>query len=330
MSQKKILLLSLGGTITMTGGSGPGITPTLGADDLVRAVPGLDRVAALETASPFRVPGPSLSFADLTGVAALLEERLGGDCDGAVVVQGTDTIEETAFLFDLLVRSDKPVVVTGAMRGAETAGADGPANLLAAATVAAEPASRGLGTLVVLNDQVHAARFVRKSHTALPSAFASPLAGPLGLVAEGRATILMRPARTPQVPVAAGQSERPRVALVRIALDDDGRMLRALPTLGYAGAVLEAMGAGHVPAGVAPLVGELVAAMPVVLDTRVPSGPVFRSTYGYAGSETDLIARGAIPGGFLGGLKSRILLALLLGAGLDRPVIERTLRQYAG
>ena len=96
------------------------------------------------------------------------------------MIQGTDTIEESAFLLDLLVDSDKPVVITGAMRGADAPGADGPANLLSAAIVAAAPESRGLGTLAVLNYDIHAARFVQKSHTALPSAFLSPLVGPIG------------------------------------------------------------------------------------------------------------------------------------------------------
>ena len=94
-------------------------------------------------------------------------------------------------MLDLVVRSEKAVVVTGAMRGPEAPGADGPANILAATIVAAAREASGLGTLVVLNDEIHAARFVQKSHTALPSAFTSPLAGPLGLVVEGRPRVLI-------------------------------------------------------------------------------------------------------------------------------------------
>ena len=102
--------------------------------------------------------------------------------------------------------------------------------------------------------------------------------------------------------------------MLRIGLDDDGRM-RALPQLGYQGAVIEAMGAGHVPAWLAPDIGELAARMPVVLSTRVAAGPVLRITYGFPGSESDLLSRGAIHGGSLGGLKARLLLRLLLAAG---------------
>lgn len=343
MTLKKILLLSLGGTITMTGGSGPGIQPTLNADDLVRAVPGLERVAVLETLSPMRIPGPSLGIDDVIGVARLLTARLAGDVDGTVVIQGTDTIEETAFLLDLLVPGDKPVVVTGAMRGPEAAGADGPANVLAAVTVAASDEARGQGVVVVLNDQIHAARFVQKTHTAWPSTFMSPASGPIGAVIEGRAWVALQPRRhapialpglvtgEPAVPLPGlANGEQPAVALIRLSLGDDGRLLRVLPELGYRGAVIEAMGAGHAPASVAPLLDDLVHAMPVVLGTRVAAGAVFRSTYGFPGSEIDLLARGAIHGGSLGGLKSRLLLTLLLRTGLTRAELECEFLARAG
>ena len=323
MSLPRILIVSLGGTITMTPSESGGITPTLTASDLVRSVPGIEKLAEIESISPMRLPGPSLPFDGLIDLACMLDQRLGVDIDGAVVIQGTDTIEETAYLLDLLVRSDRPVVVTGAMRGPGSPGADGPANLLAATIVAASRAAHGLGTLVVLNDQIHAARFVQKSHTALPSAFTSPLAGPLGFVAEGRAQIVARVSRPVPIEPRTGAPDAP-VALVRMALGDDGRLLPALPALGYKGVVVEGMGAGHVPAAVAPLIGDLALHMPVLLSSRVPSGPTFSCTYGYAGSEIDLLQRGAIPAGTLGGLKARILLSLLLRCGTDRAVVERS------
>src|SRR4051794_29381200 len=203
MTRLTILLVSLGGTITMTRSEGGGITPTLTARDLVSAAPGIDAVATIRTVSPRRVPGASLTLDDLIELSRLLEERLSGDVDGAVVIQGTDTIEETAFVLDCLVANPKPVVVTGAMRGAEAAGADGPANVLAATIVAASPQARERGALVVLNDEIHAARFVQKAHTALPSAFRSPLVGPVGLVVEGTAAFYTR---TECVPVLEARS----------------------------------------------------------------------------------------------------------------------------
>lgn len=315
MNRPRILVLSLGGTITMVPTAAGGIVPTLGAAELVAAVPALSEVAAIEAESPFRLPSPSLSPTHILEVARRIEAGFAAGCDGAVVIQGTDTIEESAFLLDLLVAGGKPVVVTGAMRGADAPGADGPANLLAAVRTAASAEAQGLGTLVVLNYDIHAARFVQKSHTALPSAFASPLAGPIGAVVEGRARLYTRVARLPCWPAA--EATLPPVALLRWGMGEDGRMLPALPGLGYAGAVVEGMGAGHVPADAAPALGALAARMPIVLATRCMTGPVFTETYGYAGGEIDLLRRGLVPGGMLSGLKARLLLALALRDGVD-------------
>lgn len=313
MSRPRLLFLSLGGTITMVPGSGPGLTPQLGAADLVASVPELADVAEIESRSPLRLPSPSLTLEHVMEVAGIIEQAFHAGVDGVVVIQGTDTLEESAFLLDVLVDSPKPVVLTGAMRGAEAPGADGPANLLAAARVAASPAARGLGALVVLNYDIHAARFVQKSHTALPSAFLSPLAGPLGAVIEGAPQFYTRVPATPHLSVADGPP--PPVALIRFGMGDDGRLLAAVPDLGFAGVVIEGMGAGHVPASVAPIVESVARRLPVVLGSRAMTGPVFTRTYGYDGAEIDLIRRGALPAGMLSGLKAR----LLLGLALRRP-----------
>lgn len=311
----------------MTRGASGGITPTLTAADLVRAVPGLGDIAEIATASPMMLPGASLSIDDVLAVAASIDERVRGNVDGVVVIQGTDTIEETAFVLDCVLPGSKPVVVTGAMRGPQAPGADGPANVLAATITAATSAAHGLGVLVVLNDEIHAARFVQKSHTALPSAFTSPSAGPLGLVAEGRAHFHLRPlGRRPPLPVFEGAAP---VALLPMSLGDDGRMLRHLASLGYRGLVVEGMGAGHVPAIVAPMISELAAAMPVILASRVPAGPAFRATYAFPGSETDLLARGAISAGALSSLKARLLLSLLLPGNPDRNAVADAFTAYA-
>jgi L-asparaginase len=316
VGRPKLLLVSLGGTITMTTSAGPGIVPTLTGADLVAAVPALGHVAQIEAVSPFRLPGPSLTLAHLRDVARLLNERLAGDVAGAIVVQGTDTLEETAFVLDCLVGGDKPVIVTGAMRGPEAPGADGPANLFASAIVALSPVARGLGVLVVLNDTIHAARFVQKASTFLPSTFASLSGGPLGCVIEGEARIDMRVTRRAVIEGGEGGTDQP-VALLTAVLGDDGRILAGLPDLGYRGLVVEAMGVGHVPAVIVPALASLTEHFPVVLSSRVASGSVFMRTYGFPGSETDLLARGLIPSGALGGLKSRLLLSLLLGVGLQ-------------
>src|SRR5215217_608995 len=158
---------------------GSGVTPALSAADLLRAVPGLDDVGDLAATTLRTEPGAWLTPADVVEVAAWARDRA---ADGIVVVQGTDTIEETAYLLDLLWDRPEPLVVTGAMRPPAAAGADGPANLLAAAVVAAAPASRDRGALVVVNDEVHAAARVRKTDTVAMHAFGSGAFGPVGRV----------------------------------------------------------------------------------------------------------------------------------------------------
>jgi L-asparaginase len=261
-----------------------------------------------------QAPGASVRFADLH---ALATEIARSPADGVVVTQGTDTIEETAFALDLLVRRRRPVVVTGAMRNPTLAGPDGPANLLAAVQVAAAPRAVGLGAMVVLNDEIHAARFVRKSHTANPATFRSPTAGPLGWVVEGHPRIALRPAALDlDLIPPPGAGDLPAVALLTCALGDDLRLVGELERLGYAGLVLEAFGGGHVPGRVVPALAELARRMPVVLASRTRGGELLRETYGFPGSERDLLSRGLIPAGFLDGPKARILLSLLLAGGV--------------
>ncbi|WP_114965682.1 asparaginase [Alkalilacustris brevis] len=324
----RVAVLALGGTIAMTRDASGGIAPSLSGADLVAAVPGLGEVADVTVASPFQMPGASLGITHLIRVAAEIEAALAAGAAGAVVVQGTDTIEETAFVLDCLLQVGAPVVVTGAMRGAQAAGADGPANLLASVSVAASGA-RDTGVLVVLGDEVHAARFVRKGHTGRPHAFTSAPFGPVGHVVEGR---FQQQLRLPARPVFSLPPDAvpPPVALVQIGLGDDGRMLPALPDLGYRGAVIAAMGAGHVPQPVAGPLEALAAQMPVVLSTRVAEGPVFERTYGFEGSEIDLLRRGLVHGGGLGALKARLLLQLALADGTaSGEDLARIFRHYA-
>lgn len=326
---------------------GAGVAPTLDAADLAAAAPGLAAVAEVTPVAVARKPSASLRLDDLLAVAALVRTQLADGMDGAVVAQGTDTIEETAFVLSLLLPAGKPVVVTGAMRAPGMAGADGPANLLAAVTVAASSAAHGLGPVVVLNDEIHAALLVQKRHTALTSAFASPGFGPLGVVSEGQARFLLRPAKTPPTlgdlmdcteaalwrtlgPVAGtAPPKAPAVALLRIGLGDDGRLLEAAPELGFAGVVIEGAGAGHVPEPLAEIVSRVAARIPVVLASRVSAGPVFQETYGYPGSEIDLLERGATGSGVLSGLKARLLLQLLLLAGADAGRIRSAFGAFA-
>lgn len=327
--QPRVAVFTLGGTIAMQARPGQGVAPALSASDLLSAVPGLDDAGVeLRVRDVANKPGASLSFGDLFGLADAISAALGEGFAGAVVVQGTDTIEESAYLLDLLVASDSPVVVTGAMRNPSLAGPDGPANILAAIRVAASTCARGLGCVVVMNDQIHAARWAAKAHTASPAAFISPGFGPLGHVAEGRVHVPVRLRdRSPYVSPVRGR--KIRVGLVTIALGDDGVLIDALGEHAE-GLVVAAFGAGHVPADAVASLANLAARMPVVLASRTGAGPVHRHTYGFPGSETDLLARGLISAGYLAPLKARLLLHLLLAAGADRTQIRRTFAAASG
>jgi L-asparaginase len=325
MPLPRVVLLSLGGTIAMTADGRSGVAPRLDSADLVAAVPELAQVADVTAQSFRRLPGAHLTLADIGALAGAIAEHCDRGADGVVVTQGTDTLEETALVLDLLLAEQRPVVITGAMRNPTVPGADGPANLLAATQVAASPAARGLGVLVVANATVHAARFVRKAHTQRPDAFVSA-PGPLGWISEGTPRIMARPVPSPRLPVSVDGPQR--VALITTVLDDDGHVLRSAVEGDWAGIVIEALGGGHVaPALIEPL-GAAASRMPVVLCSRTGAGEVLRGTYDFAGSERDLLARGAIWGGWLDGPKARILLTLLLRGGLDRDAIAAAFAAY--
>jgi len=317
----RIVVFSTGGTIASVRGDGGAAQPSLTGDDLLRAVPELGAVADMRAVRFRQVASPELSLADMIALAAEIDRATGEGASGAIVTQGTDTLEETAFALSLLWGGEAPVVLTGAMRNPTLPGADGPANLLGAAVVAASPAAHGLGALVVFNDEVHLPIFVRKTHTTNPATFRSDITGPIGWIVENQVRIALRPAVRHHIGIDAGQNPIASVALVKIVLGDDGRLLEAIPALGYRGLVVEAMGGGHVPpADVGPL-AKLARDMPVVLTSRTGAGELLRNTYGFPGSETDLLRRGLIHGGMLDGPKARILLSLLLTCGAEAGVI---------
>jgi L-asparaginase len=321
MPLPKVSVISLGGTISSLRSGGPGVRPSLTGERLVESVPALSEVAEISAASLRQVPGWALALDDLVEVAAEAGRRMGEGAAGVVVTQGTDSIEETAFALDLLVEGDGPVVVTGAMRNPTLPGADGPANLLAAVRVAASGWARGVGAVVVMNDEIHAARHVRKAHTQSPAAFRSAGAGPIGWVSEGSIRIPLRPADRQHVR-SPDEHASHEVALVGVWPGDDGRILRAVGDLGYDGLVVGGMGGGHVPPAAAEVLEGLAARMPVVLASRTGGGETLARTYDPPGSEMDLLARGLIPSGALDGPKARILLALLLRSGAPREEIQ--------
>nr|WP_031227235.1 asparaginase [Streptomyces roseochromogenus] len=309
-----VVLLALGGTISVRGAARGA---RLSGAEITSAVPGLAELGVpLDVRDMHAVPSGSLTFAQVLDVIAVAARAVAEGADGVVVTQGTDTLEETAFLADLVWPHDAPFVLTGAMRQPAMAGADGPANVLAAVRVAMAREARDAGALVVLNDEVHAARWVRKTHSTSTATFASPSTGPLGHVVEDRVRMLLAPPR--YEPLSAGfdreRLEAARVALHVVTLDDDGTQLQGLETT-HRGLVVAGFGVGHVPGVLAPRLGALAEHIPVVLTSRTGTGSVLRHTYSAPGSEQDLRQRGLIDGGFLDPYKARVLLRLLLAAG---------------
>ena len=321
MAIPKVTVFSLGGTISSVDAGGKGVEPTLTGEALVSDVPEIAEVAEVSAVSFRQAASGELTVDDLVELASEITNRLDEGASGVVITQGTDTIEESSFVLDLLVDREAPVVVTGAMRNPTLPGADGPANLLAAIQVASSDAARGLGAVVVLNDEIHAARFVRKTHTSNPATFRSDPVGPVGWVSEGVPRVVLRPTGRHKVTLPEDAQDG-RVALLTIALGDDGRLLPVVEREAYAGLVIEAMGGGHVPSVMVEALEELAGKMPVILASRTKAGEVLHSTYGFVGSETDLLERGLINAGPLDGLKARLFLTLLLRSGATREEIR--------
>ncbi len=245
-----------------------------------------------------------------------------------MLTQGTDTLEESAFLVDTIWSRDAPFVLTGAMRNPTLAGADGPANVVAAIQVACATLSRGRGALVVFNDEVHAARHVRKVHSTSPAAFASPDLGPIGHLVEGSVRFLASGSHRRRLAVVDGERlERTRIALYIATLDDDDAMLDSVADA-YQGLVVA--GFGVTSRCARATLGTLAASMPVVLTSRTGAGSVLTNTYGAVGSERDLLARGLLNGGSLHPYKARVLLQGLLVASIAEIVGRGARLRLAG
>jgi L-asparaginase len=310
----RIAVLTLGGTISMTGDAG--VQPTLDAEQLLEAVPALRDGPAVSARSLMRKPGANLTFDDLDQVAGAVRSELEDGAGGAVVVQGTDTIEETAFALDVLLADvDQPVIVTGAMRNPTLPGADGPANLFAAVVSAADPAMHALGVTVLMNDTIHAASRVQKRHASRMDAFRSDPHGPLGWFQEGTPVIVddtrvrFRRPDPPTGPV--------RVPLLAATMDPDLEGWDAVLASDPDAVVVEAFGVGHVPEALAGRLIEAASRFPVVLTSRTRGGAVHRSTYGFPGSERHLLEGGLVSAGWLDPIKSRVLTVLALRGGAE-------------
>src|SRR5688500_13928882 len=282
MPVREVTVLAAGGTIAMAGAHGA--VPELDAGALVGAVPELAGLAGLQARTLGAWPGVHVMPADALAIArAAVAEAAGGR--GIVVTHGTDTLEETAVLCDLLHGGDAPIVLTGAIRPASATGADGPANLLDAVRTAGSAAAAGHGALVCFGGELHAARAVRKTDSVSPRAFTSPRTGPAGHVAEGRVAVWAAPQRRPPLPVSQLEA---RVEIVPAALGADGAMVDAALAAGADGLVVIVLGAGHAPPDFLAACRRAARSVPVVACVRPERGRMLRRTYGFAGGERDV------------------------------------------
>ncbi len=321
----RVAVIFTGGTIAMRQDPGAiGNRPTLRGDELLASVPGLADVAEVEPIDWGLVPASHLSMEQVLDIGHILERQLGRpDIDGAVVVQGTDVIEETSFAWDLLPLPAKPVVVVGAMRSASQDGYDGPANLRQAVIAAADPTLADQGVVVAMAGEIHGADDVRKTHTHAYTAFGSPNSGPLGSVTDAGASVLRRrtPSRLPAIPDAAALP----VPILGVALD-------AVPVVAadVAGLVVAAAGGGNTPPAYLEIARSLLArSVPVVLTTRCPSGRAMPG-YGFPGGSSQWWEAGAVFSGTLDPLKARVLVALGVGAGLGLDGLAALVEAWGG
>ncbi len=277
---------AMGGTIAMLPSTPTGAnTPGLEAQDLVDAVPGLGDIVELRVENICNLPSSSISMSDVVQALSFARRAVAGGATGVVITHGTDTLEETAYVLDLLWDEAAPIVVTGAMRSATAAGAEGPANLLAAAVTAASQQARGLGVLTCLNDTVHLASRVQKTSSMAVEAFESPGFGPVGRLVESQFRLLWglvspRPDALP--PPGTGPID---VALLECALGDDGRLVRAAHEAGFTGTVISGLGVGHVSVAVADAISEVIeAGVIVAIGSRTARGGTATNLYGSTSS----------------------------------------------
>jgi L-asparaginase len=328
-SLPRIAVLATGGTIAgeagdaaKTSGYKAGV---VGVDKLLGAVPSLSQVARIHSEQVASIDSkdmtPALWAALCTRVNALLAQD---DIDGIVITHGTDTLEETAYLLHLTVKSEKPVVLTAAMRPATALSADGPLNLLNAVTVAANRASWKQGVLVAFNNQIHCGRDVTKTSTYAVDAFRSPEGGALGWVQDGQVEFLRSVVRphTLQSPFQIS-AELPAVEIVASYAGASRAAIDALVAAGVKGLVIAGTGNGSIHSTLQQAVADAVKqGVAVVRSSRVGAGHVMRN-----GAAPD-DALGSITAGALNPYKARVLLMLALAAGTASADLQRVFDTY--
>jgi len=312
---KHVVVLTTGGTISTRDVDGSGARPVLRGQDLLQQIPDLGAVAEVEVAELAFVPGAFMTLATMRQMSERARQILSqAQVAGLVVTHGTDTLEESAYLLYLTVDTDKPVVFTGAMRNSSQIGFDGYRNLYDAIRVAVSESARGLGTVVVLNEEIHSARWVTKTNGQKEDTYESPATGPVGVVYGDGPHVFTRPLPHPVLPPRL----EPRVDLIRLCVDGDDKFIRCAAEAGTRGLVLEVFGGGRINPPLLPALDRALAGgMMIVATTRCITGNMW-DMYGYEGAFRDLQRRGVIFAHDLPGHKARLKLMLALGNGLSR------------
>lgn len=298
-----------------------GAVPALSGEDLVATVPGLDGAARIDVEEFMHLPGTDMGPTTWAPLVRRLKAIFAGDPDlaGIVVTHGTELLDEAAYFVDLGLGETRPVVFTGAARNTSIWDTDGPRNILGAVRVAAAPAARDMGVLVCLNDQIHAARDAVKRHANSVEAYMSGDHGLLGNVYYDTVRFHRKPLRRPHFSV---DKIDPRVEIVMMYSEADGRFVQTCIDTRTSGIVIQAVNTGNVNTGLHnAILKALEAGIVVVLATNLPMGQVY-PIYGYAGGGKALMDAGCILAEDLKPRKARLLLMYALGETRDRKQLQ--------
>ncbi len=325
-----IVILATGGTIAgvQPKEGDPGYkSGSLSIETLIQAAPGMDKMARLTGEQIASIGSQDMNDAVWIKLANRINELLATpDVDGIVITHGTDTMEETGYFLDLVVNSDKPVVLVGSMRPATSTSPDGPLNLYNGVAVAADPAAKGLGTLVVANDDLHAARYIQKTNTTDVQTFISPNRGAIGEAYYGKNRYFSYSTQrhnTKSEFSLDGLTALPRVDIVYAHENVDGALVDAAVAAGAKGIVLAGVGDGN---ATKTMVDALAAAakkgVVVVRSSRVGSGIVRRNI------ELNDDALGFVAAMDLNPQKARVLLRFALTKTTDIKQIQKYFEEY--
>ncbi|WP_123875629.1 asparaginase [Staphylococcus aureus] len=316
---KHLLVIHTGGTISMSQDqSNKVVTNDINPISLHQDV--INQYAQIDELNPFNVPSPHMTIQHVKQLKDIILEAVTNKYyDGFVITHGTDTLEETAFLLDLILGIEQPVVITGAMRSSNEIGSDGLYNYISAIRVASDEKARHKGVMVVFNDEIHTARNVTKTHTSNTNTFQSPNHGPLGVLTKDRVQFHHMPYRQQAL---ENVNEKLNVPLVKAYMGMPGDIFSFYSREGIDGMVIEALGQGNMPPSALEGIQQLVSLnIPIVLVSRSFNG-IVSPTYAYDGGGYQLAQQGFISSNGLNGPKARLKLLVALSNNLDKAEIK--------